>query len=338
MEFRLRLINDLKHRLFRVPEFVTLSFQIFLLFTLITWVTPVLALANCGLTISMPNINVVWNQNYNFQTVTFTVAKTKNKACDYGVTFTKGGASDYQRRMIGSSAQLSYQLFKDPSLTQILKDIPDITGPENYFSGSFPMGQNLSQTLTYYFQIPQGLATTPTLKPSGLYSDLFTVNIYEGTTSANFGTPDSVANTTVATTIPKIIDLSLANSGGTFDPAQTSQSLNFGTLTEGQAMGFDLKVRSNAGFNVTFSSQNNGVLKHSNPNIMDTIAYSLSVNSSIKDLSHSQTTPVTTATGSGQTSLSGVTSPVRVSIGQVGSNRMAGQYSDNITVTATTNE
>jgi spore coat protein U-like protein len=293
---------------------------------------------DCGLSISAPNVSVTWNQNFSFQAVTFSVTKSKNAECAIAVTFTKGGGTDYNsRRMNSGGTTLSYQLYGDSSLSHVLKDVPDITGPSNYLQTTIPQGKDITVTLTYYVSIPPGLATQPTLKPPGTYIDNYSLKVYSGEAPSSFHSPESTTTVILSTIIPRIIEISLVNTGGAFNPNQTSQVLNFGTLQQGQAQAFDLLVRSNAGYAISFSSQHNGALRHASSSVLTPVSYGLTVNSSPRSLAGSSGSPVIVATGSGQTSMGGSASPIAVSIGDT-SQSIAGPYSDNITVTATTTE
>lgn len=298
---------------------------------------PVTALADCGLGLSAANVNLVWTTALGTQQISFSVTKTKNPRCDYFVTFSKGGATTYaNRRMTFGANVLSYQLYKDSPLTKILKELPDATSTNDVISGSFATGANQAQPQSYHLDIPFNLATTPTLKPSGSYTDVYVLKVYEG----EFGTTTSVvasANVTLTTSMPKKVELSLVSTGGAFDPNDTTQAVDFGTLSAGAVRALDMLVRSNAGFSITFSSQNNGVLKHASPGVTTTVPYTLAVNSVPQNLGSSSAAPVVVATGSGQSTLAGVVNPVQLTIGSV-TDKMAGNYFDNITVTAATIE
>ena len=291
--------------------------------------------AQCGITITASSVPISYNQNFNFQAVTISVKKAQKAACTVGVTFTAGGSGVYgARRMLNGSAALAYQLYQDSALTHVLKDFPDLASTNDFFLLSFPVGRKLSQTVTYYIKIPP---TTQQLSPAGTFIDNFTIKAYEGSNFSNYSIIDNVASVNVSATIPKMVALSLVGVGQAFDPNSTSQSLNFGTLANGAVLAFDLLVQTNAGFAITFSSQHNGVLQNSSPQINTVVGYGLQVDGSAKSLSASATAPVVVATGSGQTSISGNRHNVAVTIGSVNAS-MAGIYSDNITVTATTTE
>jgi hypothetical protein len=290
---------------------------------------------NCGLTLSATSVSLVWSTTLPTQQINFTVTKAKNPGCNYSVSFSKGtnNPSDYDRRMSSGTDHLNYQLYKESSLTNILKEAPDATTANDVLSGSFGTGKNQSQTQTYFIQIPFNLATQPKLKPPGNYADTYLLKLFNGTSS----TPEDTANVTLATQILRDVQLSLVPTGSDWVANSTAQTLNFGTLTPGTSRTFDMRVLSNAGYRVTFSSQNGGVLKHATATTataQTTVAYTLSVNGTPQTLSSG---PVDVAMASGQTTTSGIASPITVTIGSV-TDKLAGSYSDNITVTAATTE
>ena len=284
----------------------------------------------CKLSINASNISIAWNLNFNFQSVVFTLSKADHRACDYQVAITRGGAPDYARRMTAGANALRYQLYKDSSLTQILQDYPEAQSSAHLFAGSFPQGKNLSQSLTFYVQIPPETAASPVIKPSGSYQDTFAIRAYSLDSNGQPGQPEAAASITIATQVPKIIDLSLLNPGGSFDSASTAYSVNFGTLAGPQSKTFDLRIRTNAGYRLQFSSQNGGALKKGS----DSIPYRLTIDTALQDLSHPG---ATVATGGGQTSPGGVARAVSITTSDA-TERLAGQYSDYITVTASTTE
>jgi spore coat protein U-like protein len=292
--------------------------------------------SQCGLSLSVSNVNLVWSMNLPTQQITFTVRKSRGMPCSYLVTFSRGSASNYNSRaMTSGSSTLRYQLYGDSSLTSVLKDYPDFTTHNEVIAGSFGGGPNHSQSLTYYLQIPLNLATTPRLKPSGNYVDTFVMKIFRDQT--HLSSPEDTQSVQLRTLIPKNIELSLVPSGSSFNSGSTMQALNFGTLIAGATRSLDMRVLTNAGYVVTVSSQNNGVLKHSVPGVTTTIPYQLSVNGVPKNLSSSQSQPVQVASGSGQTTVDGAVNTIDVRIDDV-TNKMAGNYSDIITVTAATTE
>ncbi|MBI3557667.1 MAG: spore coat protein U domain-containing protein [Deltaproteobacteria bacterium] len=289
---------------------------------------------NCHLGLNVSNVNLVWNTSLPTQQINFTVTKQKTDACDFVVTFSKGGAGDYNRRMTSGASTLNYQLYKESSLTNILKDAPDVTSANDAITGSFGTGANQSQSLTYFLQIPYNLATSPRLKLAGTYLDSYVVSVFNGTASSGLSGPDQTAGVSLSTEVPRNVQLSLVCTGAGFDPNSTAQSLDFGTLTENAVRTFDIRILTNAGFSVTFASQNQGVLRHTSPDVRTTIPYAVTVNSAFQNLTNG---PVVVATGSGQTTTSGTVNPVSITIGSL-KDEIAGNYSDNITVTVATTE
>ncbi|MEK6705238.1 MAG: spore coat protein U domain-containing protein [Bdellovibrionota bacterium] len=297
------------------------------------WLCPIAVLADCGLSLSASTIDIVWNQNFNFRAVNITISKSRHPACSYSLAFTKGGASDYNRIMTGAAANLNYQIFQDSSLSKVLKDLPDILSTDNYITSSFPEGASLTQTMTYYVQIPTDLATTPALKPPGTYLDSFIIKAYDGTDFTSFKKPEATASVTISTVMPRIIELSVSQNGAFFDPSKTSLAIDFAELTPGTTQTCSLLVRSNAGYSLTISSENSGILRHTSATIGTAIPYIMRVNSTAQNLSG----PVEVASGSGQTSLSGIANSLGFTIDDSGQ-AMAGQYSDNLTITVATTE
>ena len=216
------------------------------------------AVANCGLTLTASNISINWDLNFSTQAIQFTLQKANAPACDFWIGFTKGGgANATNRRMTAGSSILPYQLYKDNGYSKVLKDSNDapINNSDEVLNGSFPAGTNITQTLLYFFDIPANGSTTPILIKDGSYTDSFTMNVYEGS-DPTVASPSPVTSSgiTVTAVVPKMIKMALVSSGGPFDSSAISKSINFGTLSPGQSSSFDLRVRTNAGFTVSFSS------------------------------------------------------------------------------------
>ncbi|MEQ1664108.1 MAG: spore coat protein U domain-containing protein [Bdellovibrionales bacterium] len=298
------------------------------------------AQAACGLSFTSNAININWTINFTYIAVQLQIAKTGPDACDYGLGFSKGGGASYvSRQGTVASSLIRYQLYKDNGLTQVLKAVPDITSADEAVQGGFQAGSNMTQTVNYYFEIPYNLAVTPSLVAAGVYTDSFVISLYEGSDPLAFVTAVDTASVNVSITVPTMIALSLIDSGGGFQEGSTMRTVNFGTLAEGQASSMDFRARTNAGFNVTFSSANNGFMKHTNPAKNSLVPYSFYVNGVLLDLSNSFAVPVSGVTASGQTSLSGLAYPIRVVVGNVSSGgKIGGPHSDSITITATTTE
>lgn len=245
--------------------------------------------------------------------------------------FTRGWAPTYNRYAtnISNGSRISYNLYKNAGATMILKNPSDITSDNDVISGQIFKNQKLN--LTYYFQISP--YTSSTLPRAGTYIDYVQVQAYSGKWWAINGF-EGYKNLFVQINVPKLSAISLVDTGATFDSSDTNQVLDFNELETNEELTFDLLIVSNAGYQVTFSSSNNGVLKNTTVTTgNNTIQYDLFVNNSLRPL----TNPVIVATGSGSTLSSGQRLPVKVKIKSV-DNKEPGTYNDYITITTTTTE
>jgi spore coat protein U-like protein len=289
------------------------------------------AKAACGITIVANDLNLDWDLSWTSHAITISVSKTQVAACTFGLAFSKGGAGSYNRRGSSAGNLLRYQLSSDIGGSKVLKDVPDITSANDVIMVTLP-GDTNPQTITYYFDIPFANATTPTLALAAAYTDNFSINAYEGTDPTAFVTPDASTSVNVTINVPKIISLSMVDTGGVFDESATTKNINFGSVTPGQTSRFDLRIRTNAGYSVTASSSNAGKLKHSVANAF--VPYTFYINSVLTDMSG--VTPA--AVGATQTGLGGLGLPVKIVIGTLGALPMSGTYSDSILITAITTE
>lgn len=123
--------------------------------------------------------------------------------------------------------------------------------------------------------------------------------------------------------------MALVNSGAPFDPKAKAQKLDFDKLTKGKAKGFDLRVRSNAGYHATLESENGGVMKHVDPRSSATIPYVLRVGGAPVNLSRGRQTAL--SRNNRLTDRNGDLHELLVTIGEIG-NAPAGTYRDNITI------
>lgn len=294
--------------------------------------------ASCGtLSLSsLPNPSINWSESFTSQQINFTFQRTGSGSCDARASFSDGGASTYtSRRAVhthNSSKTISYQLYKTSSLsaTQILKQPPDTSStnelaqPSTAFSGSVG-----SRSGAYHLAIPYASATSPTIAKAGTYTDQFTMHAYDGTNIDNSYT------VTLTINVPVITNISLVSTGGAFNAADVSETLNFSVLAENATRSFDLRVETNAGYEIKFTSQNNGVMKHLDTSVTTTIPYTVTVNSTAYSLVGSNPTGIVVATSGEESGLAGINNPVTFKIGNV-ANKVAGSYQDVITVTAST--
>lgn len=282
------------------------------------------AAGDCGLHIG-PMLPLFLNLSNPLQSSVL-ISRQGQKSCKYFVTFGRGHSANFERYLLRGSQQYRYNLYKDGNLQTVLKDLPSADQTE-VIEGQFTGNSDLFEIHAF-----TALREETEVKPPGLYSDTVRVSVYEGNFRGNPDLADS-RNLLVFFLVPQEVKLSLVDSGAPFNPQDVTQSLEFGALQTGKSLGFDLIVQSNAGYVLSMSSQNNGSLKHAQ-HANQKVGYSLAVGGVTKDLSASESAPVTVATGSGATPEEGQRHSVRVTIGSV-DHKMSGQYQDNVTVTVT---
>ncbi len=265
------------------------------------------------------------------QAVEIEVTHQAGDSCPFFVTVSRGGANDYDRRMTSGSNTLPYQIYSQANQTGVLKELADATMPLDVLAGNVSPADASPRLLTCHVVIP-----AHQVRSAGVYGDTVTVTLYQGELDGEH-TLVAATGMSLSTTLAQDIEMSLADTGHEFDATDTSQSLDFGVLELGESLGFDLMVRSNAGYTVTMVSENQGRLKLEGAQARDntTVAYALTVDGLVQDLSGTQ--PVEVASGVGVTEVGGVRHPVNVTIGSV-SGKIAGSYEDNITITAVTAE
>jgi hypothetical protein len=288
---------------------------------------------DCGYSINAIDINIPYQNLEVGQVISVNVEAQRTNLADecrdFHFTITRGGSSDYQRRLEHNGSTIDYNFHKKQNSSIPIKDYPDINTVNNYVTEKFKKNVG-SQSFNVYLVRP---AVTPgSIFEGGVYVDNVDYKLYavsNGTSSA-----DTSLVIQVSMLMPVYIDISLVDVGAPFDINDTDQSMDFGSLEQGEAQAFDLKVVSNASYTISFSSSNNGALKHLSGEYF--VTYVLTVDGTVKSLAGSNASPVPVAMGNTTTTTGVATHPVSVTIGSV-LNKLEGAYSDFITVTATAN-
>jgi hypothetical protein len=289
--------------------------------------------ADCGYSLDTPSIT--YNVSDYNPTLQSTVSVTRNK--DNGspcnnefLAFTKGGAGSYNRHAanLANGNLIYYNIYKNNNLTGVLKESSDISSPDETFFGSITKNQ------TNFYPLYMALAPFGSNPPAaGTYFDDIQVQAYSGTYT-NINSYEGYKDLNIYIVVSKFTSLSLVDTGGVYDPALTSKTLDFGELTTGEELSFDVRVVSNAGYNLKISSSNNGVLQRTGgTGATSQIGYNFYANGTQIGLGSSSGSPITIASGSGVTSSQGVRVPIRVVIGTVDINKDPGTYQDYITLT-----
>jgi spore coat protein U-like protein len=307
----------------------------------VAWLAGVLALlllggearAQCG-SLTFPNLPVVdwqgaggsydvFDATEYVQSVTFGVNKKQGGQCSYVIGISTGGSGAFDpRELLRTGVTIDYNLYDSAAQSNIVQDYASggtlISGQ---FSGG---GQNESNTHTYYYVIPVeqivGSATQP-------YEDTVTFEVWMDL-GGSYGLEDSATRKHRAS-VSTAVELSLVDTGGAFNVGDSTQLLDFGTLTQGENQAFDLRVRGNANFDVALQSANSGVMAHTTAS--SNVPYTLEVDSGAVDLSSGNPVTVASFTG-GTTTIDGQVYEIRVTIGSL-SGTGSGTHEDNITVT-----
>jgi spore coat protein U-like protein len=254
------------------------------------------------------------------QTVYFKVRLT-GAPVPFFVTFGGVGAAGSGRRAAQGGDSLGFELYDSVTRGTVLRDLPAATASE-VLSGVFAPGE-VVQALSYAVRVP-----AEQVRPSGIYMCPIKITLYQGTRDT-FVEMDA-KTVVLSIRVDPVAEMSLGEPGSTFDAKAKDHRLDFGALEKGKVKGFDLQVRSNAGYHVLMESENGGVMKSIDPRIVAAISYTLQINGAAVGLGSTGQTVLTRS--SQLTDRNGDRHVLLVTIGQVG-NAPAGAYEDNLSLT-----
>lgn len=296
------------------------------------------AMADCNYTVTAPTLTYgVGDVNPVIPAqVTIKRPQGGSSSCaNYYMAFTYGWSNNINRRgMNTSNGQLIYyNLYKNANVTNILRGPNDINSNNDILFGTIERSE--TQTLNYYFQLAPINASLPPY--AGTYYDNVQVQTYSGTYT-NINGFEGIKNLEIFINVAKFTSLSLVNTGGAYDSANTSKTLDFGELSENEEMSFDVRVVSNAGYILKVSSANNGILKRvGGTGVLSQIIYDFYSSGTKRTLTSSASSPVTISTATGRTAAGGAQVPIRVVIKSV-TNKDPGTYQDYITLSVISND
>jgi hypothetical protein len=196
-------------------------------------------------------------------------------------------------------------------------------------AGSFPLVLGLNQENSHSFYWTINASPVVTAGASRFQDTTLQLRLYSGLILGATVLEDT-KTITFRAKAESSIDLSLVNTGGAFNIADTTQTVDFGTLASGESLEYDTMIRSNDGYVVTLQSQNSQQLKHA---VLPAglVPYSLTVNGGNVNLSGGNAVQAATATGA--TPATGNRLPTIFTIGTLTGAEPAGNYQDVITVT-----
>jgi hypothetical protein len=247
------------------------------------------------------------------------------------VGFSQGSSGSYNRKVYHPQGDsLDYNLYQFSNQVSVLRDIYDFTDLDQIIWGyQSTISGNLNRS--FHFYLPYLNSTIR----GGDFTDQVNVYLYS---VSSFGTVslESTRVINVNVTVPKDIALSLVDTGAAFDENDTSQTLDFGVLQNNEENSFDIRIKSNAGYSLFLSSQNNYKIVNQQ-NSSYSIYYSFYLDNNSHDLSSSSGSAVLVAQAPGVTSHLGAKHEAKVRIGNV-SGKLNGTYADYVTVTVVTLE
>jgi spore coat protein U-like protein len=272
------------------------------------------------------NVNLTSNPSQ--QLILKVSRNNTNHGCDYFFTFSRGSSSSYaSRTMVKGSDEVPYQLYRTFPYSDVLKDLGDAVSNSDVIANTFPDDAGSQQNIES-FRATLGTVTYP---PVGFYMDSVVIRLYEGTLSSYVLRSSTTVLFQYSAT--RSIDLSLVASGAAFDQNSTSRTLDFGEMYPGETMGFDIVLKTNAGYSISMQSQNGGAMRHVSVS-NGQVPYAMSVGGATVSLGSGSPN---VKSGSGASPSDGIRIPVRVSVGEL-SNSVSGNYRDVITIAVQTTE
>lgn len=266
------------------------------------------------------------------QTVTFQVeVLAAALGCNYYVVMSAGASNNVNQRQMTRSAgggTLNYNAYTTAGKASVLKD--ESAGAGERINGSFGIvAVGATNTHSFYWSVdPLQVVAAG----AGYFQDSVTLSLYqEKVLSNNYVLADS-KTITFRAIADSSIDLSLVDSGGTFSASDTTQTVDFDTLTSGETLNYDTLVRSNDGYSITMQSANGQVMKHQSASaVSSAVPYAVSFGGAGADLSSGGA--VTVRTHSGTTPATGDRLGTSFTVGTLTGAEAPGHYSDVITVT-----
>jgi spore coat protein U-like protein len=256
-------------------------------------------------------------------------SRDDNEDCEYFVTIATDGGKKHNRTLSGNGLdKLSFEIYNNSSKSHVIQDISDASSSSDVIEGSISLsGSNSTKQESFFIAIPAGQ-----MVKAGTYSGTLDVKVFEGKVGDTKDDTDT-QSVSFSVEVPSIVQASLVDPGGGFDEYDVMQSLDFGELVENDRQDFDIRVRSNAGYSVTWDSENNGNLAHEEGGKDDKIPYKLYANGKEKKASGKSSISSKKAV----TDKSGEVHSISVKIGSF-KHVKSGTYQDTISLTFTTTD
>lgn len=262
----------------------------------------------------------VFSERRMAQAVSFRI-RSHGGGCQYFVTVAPVGATRGSAGLLRGpgSNSLEYMVGKDASGSQPLRPLGMASEAETYVSATEADGRAAS------FQFALALGPQQVVLP-GQYTGELEISAYEGSL-VNPILRDR-RRVTVIVPVPAVAELSFSD-GGAFNLRRSNVTVNFQKLRPGAQRMVQMRVRSNAGYRVSFRSAN-GALRHVDASDGSEVPYTVSVDGGQIQLRRGA--PVQAIISNDVTGPDGRQYLIDITAGDIG-NASAGDYIDTIDLT-----
>ena len=183
------------------------------------------------------------------QAVQFDVNVNTQGECSYFLSFSDGGQTGYARLGTAGADTLSYNLYKDVGLTNVLKGSSDFVSINDAMTGTVTTGNAGAYTHTLYFNTP-----AQQIEASASYADTITVDLYEGEWD-DIPSATLIQSKSIVFTIPVASSVTLSLEDNDFS-SNPNHSADLGTLYDGIFYDLNFYIQSNDGYRIKLQSAN----------------------------------------------------------------------------------
>lgn len=287
---------------------------------------------NCRYEINNATFNAVVDEDIQSIRYDFQIRRRSNNfRCLFArVYFSTGNANNYQRKASLAADQIDYNLYREQSLDNVLKDFGDAAGAESLVV--FLPQNNVFYTASLYVRV-ESLESVFN-KPVGRYSDQVQASVYNISLIGGGDRFQTNFNIFLNFDLNQFLELSVGPDGFSHDPTSTNFNLNLGTLTTNLIASAGLNVKGNVGYSIFLASLNGSKLVGSS----DQIDYQVRIGSSgsFQSLGVANQDYLIFNSSLG-TSFNAQAFSLFFRVGTVGSTVEAGVYTDSLTVSVVAN-
>lgn len=280
------------------------------------------------------NIDTNFNLNLNPRPlISVEVARPDFCGSNYYLSFSRGRNGGYDRYLYNDhdddheyESRIPFQLYRNFPSNSILKYDRDIKGENDTIGGSFPAWYGIGEN-RHTFRAVLSVPFNPL--PAGTYTESIQIELYQGAYARGVYLDRKMIHFTY--TVPKVTALSIVRNSAPFDYFDQNERVDFGDLLKnGKYRDVDLRVLSNAGYEITFNSKYGSKMKHENKSVY--ARYKTFIDG--REITLLQGISTIVSRNKGVTSFKGDRVRVHFKLDHQGK-LISGHYSDTITVNVT---